>query len=128
MAKAYEQVWKSITGMPAESLKDKRYHFGKIDSSGNLAVAGNGEKVVGVIYEPNEVGQPTQVVVAGIAFITLGGTVAAGAEVQSDANGAAITREPGDIVEGDFVEGGRSAGVCLVGGTEGDIGCILLNG
>jgi len=111
--KAFSQVWKSITGMPAAQLT--RYTFVKYDANGDVTTAGAGEAAVGVTYEPNGVGEPAQVVASGFAFITLGGTVAAGAEVESDAAGKAVT-----------LATGKSLGVLAVGGAAGDIGTILL--
>lgn len=116
--KAYQNIWKSVTGMPAANLAGKRYLFGKFDANSQLVVAGAGEATVGVIQEPNNVGQPTQVGVHGELFIIFGATVAAGQEVMSDANGKAVPFVPGTATN-------RAAGFCTVGGAVDEIGTIL---
>jgi hypothetical protein len=116
MAQAFEQVWKSITGIPKASLAGKRYTFGAFDTDGTLKVAGATDNAIGVIYEPNAATQPTQVVASGFAFITLGAKLNPGTAVASDANGAAIAA----------TEGAPVAGILAVGGDAGDLGTVLL--
>ncbi|MMZ45268.1 hypothetical protein D3C76_169780 [compost metagenome] len=115
MATAYEQVWKSLTVMPGQDFAGKRYTFVKLNSSGLGVAPAAGDAVIGVNYEENNVGQPAQTVIHGVAFIKLGATIAAGAEAQTDAAGAAIP-----------LATGKAAGIILVGGVAGDIGSILL--
>ena len=112
---AYEQVWKSITGVPGENFANKRYTFVNLDSSEKLVTASAGEIAIGVIQEPNNVGEPAQVVVHGVSFVQLGGTVAAGAEVEVGADGTAVA-----------LATGKAVGICVVGGGAGDIGSVLL--
>lgn len=112
---AYEQVWKSITGMPATNLAEKQYHAVKLDTAGKITTAGEGEKVLGVLYEPNNVGEPAQVVASGMAFCVLGGTVATGDELQANADGKFIK-----------LASGKSAGICMVGGNANQVGTIFL--
>lgn len=112
---AYTQVWKYITGVPAADMLDKQYTFVKIDNNGKIDTPAAGEKVVGVLYDPRKADQPAQVAASGIAYITLGATLSAGTEVQTDANGHAVA-----------LTTGKPAGVLLVGGNAGDIGTVLL--
>lgn len=113
--KAFSQVWKSITGVPAANLAGKRYTFVGYNANGDIVTPAAGAKSIGVTYEPNDVGQPTQVVASGFAFITLGAALTAGTEVQVGADGKAVA----------FTTG-RSAGVLAVGGASGDIGTVFL--
>lgn len=113
--KAFEQPKDAITLVPATSFAAKRYTFGTCDSNGNLVTPAAGAIACGVVQTPGIIGEPCNVMTAGVSFVILGAAVAAGAEVQTDANGAAIT-----------LAAGKSLGVCLVGGTVGQIGCILL--
>lgn len=112
---AYEQPGRAITLVPATSFEAKRYTFGTINSSGDLVTPAAGAKACGVVQTPGIIGEPCNVMVSGVSFIVLGGTVAKGAEVESDVNGKAIT-----------LASGKSNGICLFGGTAGQIGCILL--
>lgn len=119
MAKAFKQVWKSITGVPAADLATKRYTFVKYDANGKIVSAGAGQRVIGVLEEPNDVDQPAQVVAQGFMYVKLGADLSAGAEVMSDANGAAIAYDSS-------VATNRYVGVLAVGGASGDIGTVLL--
>ena len=121
MPKAYKQVWKSITGVPAGDLSTKRYHFVKYDANGKIVAAAAGEAAIGVLEEPNKADQPAQVVAQGFMFVVLGGTVAAGAPVMSDAAGKAVAATGATAPAINHV-----LGVMHVGGVAGDIGTILL--
>lgn len=120
--KAFDQVWKSITGTPAATLT--RYRFVNFDSNGDVAqVATSGGNAVGVAYEPNAVGQPAQIVASGFAFIELGATVAAGSAVMSDTSGRAIA-----LADATDPAINYKLGTLAVGGVLGDIGTVLLGG
>ena len=61
--------------------------------------------------------ETVEVAVSGIAEVTLGGNVSAGALVKADASGDAVaTTTPGE----------RIVGICIVGGADNDIGEVLL--
>jgi hypothetical protein len=115
---AFSQVWKSVTGTPEVDLKDHRYHLVSYSPAGDLKVkpTAAGKSAVGVAYEPNQVGQPTQIVASGFAYVYLGATVVAGDDAASDADGKAVKAAEGDSVVGTIV----------VGGSAGAIGTILL--
>lgn len=112
---AFEQAWKNITGNPAIDFKDKRYTFVNYDANGNVVAATAAGTTIGVIQEPNNINQPAQVMVHGVSFITLGGTVAAGEEVEVGAAGKMVK-----------LATGKAVGICAVGGVSGDIGSVLL--
>lgn len=118
MANSFDQIWKSITGIPTADLTDKRYRFGAFGTDGSLKVASATDYPIGVIYEPNKAEQPTQVVASGFAFVVLGATLTAGVPVASDTNGKAIA----------FVDGttGPIVGILAVGGDADELGTILL--
>lgn len=120
MAKAFEQVWKSITGMPEAQLT--RYRFVQFLSNGNVNhPTAEGANVVGVAYEPNKPGEPTQIVASGIAFVELGAEVNAGDALMTDDQGRAV---PLTAATAPAIN--HKAGTALVGGQAGDIGSILL--
>lgn len=116
MAKsAFKQVWKSVTGTPAVDFKDKRYTFVNYNSDGDIVTASAAGPVIGVLEEPNNVGQPAQVVASGFMFIILGAALTAGTEVASDATGRAVAA----------VDGEGAVGILAVGGAVNGIGTIL---
>ena len=114
--KAYEQPKESITLTPATSFADKRYTFGTISADGHLVTPGAGAAVCGVVQTPGIIGEPCNVMTSGVSFVKLGGTVAAGDSVTTDASGKAVKVTSTEAV----------AGICLTGGATDEIGCILL--
>jgi len=113
--KAFEQPGQAITLMPATTMDANKHKFGVVDANGKLALAGAGVAAAGVIQIPGIVGEPTRVMTNGVSFITIGATLTAGQEVESNAAGLAIP-----------LNTGKSLGICLVGGAANSIGSILL--
>ena len=118
--KAFTQVWKYITGIPAADMLDKQHTFVKINNEGKIVTpaAGEGNLVVGVLYEPRKADQPAQVAAHGFAFVKLGANLQAGTLVEPDANGAAVAAGT--------QSGGTPVGILVVGGNAGEIGTVLL--
>ena len=112
---AFERPGMAITLTPETSFADKRYTFGTLNASGALVTPAAGANACGVVQTPGIIGEPCNVMTSGVSFIKLGATVANGAEVETDVNGAAITKATG-----------ASLGVCLFGGAANTIGCVLL--
>lgn len=130
MATAYEYPIRYLTGNPAADFTNKRYTAVKFDANGDIVPCGAGERAIGIIQEPNNVGEPAQVMIEGISFAVLGGTVAPNDEVSVDANGHIVKASTAT-----FSDTGATAhtlnttaviGVCVVGGNAGEIGSILL--
>lgn len=113
--KAYEQPSMAITLTPTASFLDKQYTFVTVDASGNMVNSAAGATACGVTQTPGIAGEPCNVMVHGVSFIKLGGTIASGAEVEVGANGAAVV-----------LSTGKAVATCLVGGVAGEIGCVLL--
>lgn len=112
---AFEQPRNAITLVPGESFEKKQYTFGTCDAEGKLITPGAGVMACGVVQTPGIAGEPCNVMTSGVSFIILGGTVAAGDAVSTDAAGKAVKAADGAVL-----------GVCLVGGAAGEIGSILL--
>lgn len=72
-------------------LSDKLYYLAKLSSSETFVLAGLGEAAFGAITEGAVSAKPVSVQYGGIAKVKAGAAIAAGAEVQSDASGKAIT-------------------------------------
>lgn len=112
---AFEQPGLAITMTPATSFADKRYTFVTAGTGGALVAATAAGTACGVLQTPGIAGEPCKVMVTGVSFVALGGTVAPGDEVEVDAAGKAVKKSAG-----------VSCGICLVGGDAGMTGSILL--
>jgi hypothetical protein len=116
MAKvAYQNVWKTLTGVPKVDLAGKRYTFVSEDTDGGLITTPAGGYPLGITNEPNGVDEPTQIHAEGELFVVLGGTVAIGEGIEVGVNGRAIK-----------LASGIRVGTCRVGGAAGDIGTVLI--
>ncbi len=73
-------------------------------------------RAVGVLYDDADGATKGPVQTAGTALVVLGATLTAGADVQSDANGAAIAA----------VDDGLVCGVLLEGGISGDLRNMII--
>ena len=78
-----------------------QFKFVTLDAGGAVTVAGTaGEQAYGVCLVGATVGNATTICVSGSVMVTAGGTIAAGAAVQTDAAGDALTAASGDVVMG----------------------------
>lgn len=111
---AYEIPGKRYTFVTAADLTAKRYHAVTL-GAGGVNVATAAKAITGVLQTPEEAGRPAQVMVDGITFGVLGGTVAEGDLVEVGADGAFVKATSGVVV-----------GQAVVGGDTGAIGSILL--
>ena len=84
-----EKILLAVTIAAAVALS--RFRFA--DYSGN--VAGAGERVLGVPTTDFSVGEQASVATHGEILVEAGAAVAAGAEVESDASGRAVTKTTG---------------------------------
>ena len=90
----------------------KTYHltqfkFVTLESDGQVDKAdAAGERCFGVLENDPASGGEATVVVSGQTRIVCGGTVAAGAQIQTDASGDAITAASGDVSMGYAMEAG----------------------
>ena len=116
MAQAYEQIWKSITGI-APATKLNRYTAVSIDANGTLIPAPAGKPCIGILREDaTPVELPAQVAASGVSFCIFGDTVATGAAVEVGADGKLITQASGEAI-----------GIAMFGGAADQIGSVLLN-
>lgn len=92
----------------AADLSSSLNLLAKIDSSGTIALCGDGEKPIGTITEGATTGYPATVQTGGIALVKLGGTVTAGNLVSSGASGVGNVAASGDHVFGVALESGVS--------------------
>ena len=85
-------------------------------SGANVVLAGNGERIVGVLQNKPNSGEAVEIQTLGITKGVLGDTVTAGADVAMDASGRFVPAAGSDAI----------IGMCLVGAAVGEIGTILL--
>jgi hypothetical protein len=92
----------------AADLSSSASLIAKIDTSGKIALCGDGQKPIGVIIEGAAANYPSSVQIGGIMLVKLGGTVTAGDKVSSGASGVGNTATSGDHVLGVALESGVS--------------------
>lgn len=80
-------------GESAEDLTGKEFYFATRNAAGKLALCGNGESIAGVISEGRTTGKHTSINTKGnpILKVISSASIAQNADVQSDANGKAVT-------------------------------------
>lgn len=113
---ATEAILRTLS-LPANTdLSTKQYYCVVINSSGKVAVAGDGARVDGILQDTVAAADRAAcVAVAGKSKVVFGGTVTAGDRVASDAAGKVVTAGTGDYV----------IGICVEGGASGKIGSIV---
>ena len=95
------------TFIAGEDLSSSQFKFVTLESDGQVDLADSaGERCFGVLENDPASGGEATVVVSGQTRITCGGTVAAGAQLQTDASGDAITAASGDVSMGYAMEAG----------------------
>jgi len=88
-------------------LSSAQWKFVTLEAGGNVIVAdAAGEQAYGVCIVPAASGKPVTVVRSGQVMVEAGGTIAAGAAVQTGADGTALAAAAGDVVMGYAKEAG----------------------
>lgn len=103
-----------IVGESAAALTDKSFHAVKFDSYGKIAICDTeGETALGLLpaEEGNKAaGDDITVQIKDIGLMAASGTIAAGAEVMTDANGKAKTATAGKFIIGYALKAATTAG------------------
>lgn len=82
-----------------------QFKFVTLESDGQVDLADSaGENCIGVLLNNPAAGEAATVAISGKVMVTSGGTIAAGAAIQSDASGDALTAASGDYVMGYALE------------------------
>lgn len=82
--------------------------------SGNVILAGNGERAIGVLRTKGPAGHAVNVAIGGRVLVVCGATVTVGNACQSDANGAAINQASTGDVMGIILEAGNAGDVVSI--------------
>lgn len=112
-----ERVKNSVSVNASADLSANQYLFHKVDSSSNLELAGAADRALGILQnKPDALGVPAEVAIAGdISLLKIAGTIAAGADIESDAAGKGVV----------FSAGARCA-LALEGGVVNDLIKVLI--
>lgn len=86
----------------AADLSGKQFFLVKIDTSGNAALAGNGDLSMPLQNKPLA-GQAAELVDRGISKVSVGAAVTAGDLLASDVNGQAVLATTGEFIVGTAV-------------------------
>lgn len=87
---------------------------GQIVPAGNVVLAGNGVRGLGVLRGKGRLGHAVEVALEGRVLVVLGATNTIGGAAQSDANGAAINQASTGCVMGIFLEAGVAGDVVSI--------------
>jgi len=102
-----------ITGKATAAIENGAFLAAKFDANGGIVLAGAGENALGLLIAttPKNVaaGEDVTVQIKDIGLWKTGGAVAAGAELTSDANGAAVTATTGNYVTAIALEAATDA-------------------
>ena len=103
-----------ITGKAAAAIENGAFLAAKFDANGGIVLAGAGENALGLLIAttPENVAADEDVTVQikDVGLWKTGDAVAAGAELTSDAYGAAVTAAEGDYVTAIALEAATDAG------------------
>ena len=95
------------TFIAGEDLSAAQFKFVTLESDGQVDLAdAAGENCIGVCLVGGAAGAAVTVAISGKVMVEAGDTIAAGAAVQTDGNGDAITAASGDYVMGYALEAG----------------------
>ena len=95
----------------AADHSSNQYKFGAVNTSGQVAVCGDGAKADGVIYNnPAAAGRATTLAIGGRVKVMAGGAVTVGDDLSSDASGRAVPVVSGDFTLGTALEAASAAG------------------
>lgn len=108
---AYEIPGQTVSFEAAADLSGNQFYGVKLTAAHTVNVAGNGEKIVGVLQnKPAAAGNAATVVLDGITKAVAGAAISVGDEVSLDANGKFVTAAIGDTVAGVAVDAASADG------------------
>lgn len=115
---AFEQVPEMLeyARNAGADLSAKLFYLAKIDTDGDVVLAGDGEAVAGVIREAAVADKPVTIQFGGIAKVIAAASFNPGTKLASDGNGKAVTATSGEYC----------FGIALTAGADGTIVSVLL--
>lgn len=116
---SWESPGKKLGNLTAAAdLSAKQYFALKVDSSGNLAVAGAGQRSIMVLQNAPESGDACEAMIDGVTKASAGGTITAGDPVAVDSAGEFVK-----ALDNDY-----QIGVALASAVDGDVFPLWLTG
>lgn len=107
---AIENLGTVVTFPANADLSSSQYCFVSLNSSGNVAVTGDGAHATGVLQnDPAAAARAASVALNGVTKVKAGGTVTAGGLVASDSTGRAVDVVSGDYILGEALEAATAA-------------------
>lgn len=113
---AVEKVISEWAAPAAADLSSDQYKVVKFDANDELVLAGAGDAGF-VLQDKPTAGQHGTIALAGVSKVELGGTVAAGDYLSSNASGLAVKATDGTAA----VDGTKIIGQALAKGVSGDL-------
>lgn len=115
---AYEENLQTISKQAGSDLSSRQYRFMTVNSSSQLAVAGAGVAVEGILQDkPDASGRAGSLGIAGVSKVEAGAAFTAGDDLTPDSVGRAVTAGTGDVVGATALEDASGAGsivACLI--------------
>jgi len=114
---SYEENLETISVEAGSDLSAAQYLFVDVASDGQIDVVGTkGAKALGILQDkPAAKGRPGCVGIGGVSKVECGATIAAGAEVISDDDGAALAKDAvSQFVMGSALEGGDAGEIIAI--------------
>ena len=109
---AFEEALRSVSFPAGADLSADQYKMVKVNSSGQVVLAGEGDEVTGILQDaPAASGRVACVGIAGGSKVRAGGSVTAGARFTVNSSGLAVALGSGDdyavgIARETFASGG----------------------
>jgi hypothetical protein len=107
----------TIVGKSTGAIANGAFLAAKFDGAGGIVLAGAGENAIGLLIastpEAVAAGEDVNVQIKDIGLWKTGAAVAAGAELTSDANGAAVTAAAGNYVTAIALEAAAAPGAVI---------------
>lgn len=114
---SYEEKLESISMEAGSDLSAAQYLFVDLAADGQIdVVSTKGAKALGILQDkPAATGRAGCVGIGGISKVECGGTIAAGAEVISDDDGAALAKDAvSQFVMGTALQGGAAGEIIAI--------------
>lgn len=107
---AYEEGLQTVSLLANADLSASQFCLVSVNSSGRLAVTGDGASADGVLQnKPNAAAVVGSMAISGIAMVKAGAATTAGSDLASDASGRVVDVTTGDIVVGICLEAAGAA-------------------
>ena len=111
-----DEAW-TFAGTAGEDLSTSLNRFVKMDSDGDIVLAGADEKAIGTLFEAGASGAAVSVAMGAICKVVASAAIAKGARVKVAASGKAVTgtTNPAGVALSSAAADGELISVAMVG-------------